>query len=187
MLKTKLVHKHTPRSVCEKPGKDRLWQEIGQERAGRPSTQGLHHSEQQKHHCCSESIDALLKGEKILPSMIWDRYLVFSCQYMEGRNSLKNPHEQRFFGTEHMCWTLKRSVIWSTEVQTSRLSIAFESTFCKVKITKHKVFVVNTYTFFQYFSAWDAATLTTISTIMVWVGFLWVWCFFVKRYQSFSG
>lgn len=102
--------------------------------------------------------------------MIWDRYLVFSCQLMEGRNSLKNHHEQRFFRTEHVWWTLKCSVIWSTEVQTSRLSIMFSSTFCKVKSREDKVFVVNTYTFLQYFSTWDAATLTTNSTVMVWVG-----------------
>lgn len=93
--------------------------------------------------------------------------------------ALKSHCEQRYFRTEHMWWPhwLKRtsrcSVTWSTEVQISRLSKAFNSVFCKLQSRKRKVFIVNTYSFFKYFSTWDAATFTT-NSIMVWVGFLWV-------------
>lgn len=96
----------------------------------------------------------------------------------EGRNSLKNHHEQRYFRTEHTWWphwsrrTSRRSVTGSTEVQMSRLSKASNSAFCKLPSRKHKVFIVNTYTCFQYFSTWHPATFTTSSTIMIWVGFL---------------
>lgn len=85
MLKTKLehTHTHTLRSADKRPAKGRLWQEMGQGRAGRPGIQSSPHFEQQNDCCCSEIVHALLT-KKLLSSMVQSyEPLVFRCPIME--------------------------------------------------------------------------------------------------------